>query len=77
MSESFDYNGTLEAGEDVIVDAETMEVTEGDEFNRSEDYEGFSGDFIHLLAGDNTIEYTDSETGRTVKIEIIREDRHV
>jgi len=51
MSESFDFTGNLEPGDTLIVDAETMEVTLGDEFNRSDDYANFVGDFLHLIKG--------------------------
>lgn len=73
MSESFNYNGDLAPGETVVVDAEKLEISK----DGSPDYNNFDGDLIHLLPGANTITYTDSESGRTVEIEIIKADRHV
>lgn len=73
MSESFDFTGNLDPGDELVVDAETMEVSK----NGNEAYSDFDGDLIHLLSGDNTITYTDSESGRDVQIEVVRKDRHV
>ncbi len=72
MSETFDYNGNLAVDETLVVDTETMEVSK----DGSPDYTNFDGDLLHVLAGDNTITYTDDESSRTVEIEVIKSDRY-
>jgi len=68
----FEFTGNLEPDSEVVVDSENMEVT----INGEQAYGNFSGDFLDILPGTNSIIYSDGEAGRTVEISVRREDRH-
>lgn len=69
----FDYNGSLAPGDVLEVDAEDLLVQK----NSTNDRPNFEGEYVELPTGDNTIHYYDGESGREVKLEVIKEDKHI
>lgn len=68
---SFTYSGTLAAGKTLVIDTNDLTV----ENDGTNDLAHFTGDFPMIFPGTNTITYTDSAGSRTMKIEVIREER--
>ena len=68
------YTGTLAAGETLIIDGVEKTVDLGG-VNALKDYSG--NDFPVVFPGAGNIGYEDSEGSRSIKISIIREEKHI
>lgn len=67
------YTGTLGAGETLEIDGTDKTV----ELDGSNTLKNFTGhDFPVVYPGTNNIGYEDSEASRTIKISVIREEKH-
>ena len=64
------YTGTLAVGESLIIDTDAMTATKG-ATNALQYVSGIQD----LLAGDNLLTYTDSESARTVGIKVVHTPR--
>ncbi len=71
--EIFNYSGELSVGDIFEVDSDKYLVTKNDNNARP----NYTGNYPILEQGENKIFYQDSETNRTIELEIIKEDRHI
>lgn len=71
--DSFSYSGTLEDGSTLEIDGENLTV----EKDGTISYAGFSGVIFDVLPGVNVLTYEDSEGSRTIRIAVVRNDRHI
>lgn len=63
----------LDPGDTIIINTETLEVS----LNGYNGVDHLEGELLDLSGGTNTLEYTDDETGRDVKIEITYDPRYL
>ena len=68
------YTGTIAAGETLTIDG-VEKTVDLDGTNALKDYTG--NDFPVVFPGTGNIGYEDSEGSRSVKISIIREEKHI
>ena len=66
LLEQLVYSGDLAAGDVLEIDTDKMTV----KLNGTDVRYDLSGKFFKLLSGDNKVEYTDSETARTVGVKV-------
>lgn len=71
--EIFNYSGDLAVGDIFEVDGDKYLVTKNGNNVRPD----YTGDYPILERGDGVIKYEDSESSRTIALEIIKEDRHI
>ncbi|UPK45777.1 phage distal tail protein [Paenibacillus pabuli] len=68
-----DYVGLINPGDRIIIDSKNLKVTK----NGSNALFNMQGNFFDLNLGNNTITYTDPDTGRSVLMRITFQDRFV
>ena len=68
------YSGTIAAGETLTIDG-VEKTVDLDGVNALKDYSG--NDFPVVFPGTGNIGYEDSEVSRSIKISIIREEKHI
>lgn len=71
LVEQLVYSGALAAGDVLEIDTDKMTV----KLNGVDVRYDIADTFFKLLSGDNEIEYTDSETARTVELEVAHSPR--
>ena len=69
---TLDFNGDLAPGDVVEIDSDLGVVKVNGERTMN-----FSGDFFELDVGSNTLTYTDSESSRTVGVEVTLQEKYV
>lgn len=71
LVEQLIYSGELAAGDVLEIDTDRMTV----KLNGTDVRYDIAGTFFKLLSGENKIEYSDSETARTVELELTHSPR--
>lgn len=69
-----EYNASLAAGETIEIDTGKMTITKGGANARPN---SVIPEWPRLQPGKNVLVYTDPETGRSIEIEIVKEDRTI
>ncbi|MGF6356174.1 hypothetical protein ABIE27_004089 [Paenibacillus sp. 4624] len=68
-----DYVARIEPGDRIIIDSKNLKITH----NGQNALHNIQGEFFDLNLGNNTVTYTDPETGRSVLMRITFQDRFV
>lgn len=68
-----DYVARINPGDRIIIDSKNLKITH----NGQNALHNMQGDFFDLNLGNNTITYTDPNTGRSVLMRITFQDRFV
>lgn len=67
------YTGDLAPGDKVVIDSKKMTITK----NGVNVYSQMQGDFFDIQPGQNTVKYSDNETGRTVLMRVKNADKYL
>jgi phage-related protein len=71
--EQIEYTGDFAPGDKIVIDNEKLKFTQ----NGQNALHLMQGDFFNLNDGTNHLEYTDDQTGRTVRMRVSYEDRFI
>lgn len=68
-----EFEGEFKPGDEIVIDSKTLNMT----INGANALPQMTGDFIDLALGDNVITYTDTASGRTVRLRLTHKDKFV
>ncbi len=71
--EILEFTGEFKPGDRIVIDAKMLTLTK----NGQNALQDLQGDFFELNLGTNSIEYTDDQTVRTVRMRITHRDKFV
>ncbi|NOU63186.1 hypothetical protein GC096_03885 [Paenibacillus sp. LMG 31461] len=67
------FSGDFQPGDKIVMDSKNLTVTK----NGINSLQYVSGDLIDLVLGQNSLKYSDAESGRTVQLQITHRDKFV